>query len=161
MTPSSNVVDMAISVAIRSPCMKSKRGCVVFQDATVYGIGYNHPPDPMICDGSAACREHCNKLCVHAEAAAIADFLRLHRSDTGVCHPAKSYEILHIKVVACKAVPSGPPSCWQCSRQILDAKFGGVWLLHEAGWRRYTATEFHVLTLQHHGLPVIPEVHHG
>jgi hypothetical protein len=44
-------------------------------------------------------------------------------------------------------VPSGGPSCAQCSKLALAAGIVGVWLYHENGWRRYGAGEFHRLSL--------------
>jgi hypothetical protein len=61
--------------------------------------------------------------------------------------------MLHVKVVKGIATISGPPSCWQCSRLILEAGIAGMWLLHSEGLHRYTAEEFHRLTLEHCKLP--------
>lgn len=135
----------AVGTAMRSPCAKSKRGVVIFKGTYVLAAGYNHPPSPMRCDASPECYEACGKICVHAEVAA----LRCLSS----C--AENLEMLHVKVIDGVAVPSGPPSCWQCSREILDSgQFSRVWLLHERGLVAYTPLEFHEATLRHHGLPV-------
>jgi deoxycytidylate deaminase len=150
-TPLQAVIDTAIEAAKRSTCRKSQRGVVIFRPASSLLPKYrgcNHPPPPFTCDGSAACREHCNKLCVHAEVDALKEFRCYDRSGW--------WDLLHAKVVDGTIVPSGPPSCWQCSREIVDDdSITHVWLLHEDGWRRYSTVEFHKLTLQHHGLPVI------
>ena len=138
----------AIDQAEQSPCSKSKRGVTIWCATTgfIYGFGFNTPPPRFGCDGSYACRHHCNKLCTHAELNAIMD-----------CGTNGGYgnELLHVKVVDGHTATSGPPSCWQCSRQIVDAGIDGVWLLHDAGWKRYTAEEFHEATLRHCELPVI------
>lgn len=134
-----------------SPCAKSKRGVVVFHRREgIVATGFNHPPQPFRCDGSEECRTHCNKVCVHAETAALHDL----RRQLVPLRPS-TLEMLHVKVVEGVAVASGPPSCWQCSREILVARVSLVWLLHEEGLRSYTAEEFHTLTLQHCGLPGI------
>jgi deoxycytidylate deaminase len=144
-----NLLPQAAGVAVRSPCAKSQRGVLVFRsDGTIIGRGCNAQPEPFACDGSDACRASCNKLCEHAEAAAL--------RDAGRIHPQAVAHLLHVKVVRGVAVPSGPPSCWQCSRAILAAGISTVWLLHEEGVKGYTAQDFHRLTWEHErpGLPL-------
>jgi hypothetical protein len=58
-------------------------------------------------------------------------------------------------VVDGQPVASGDPSCSECSKLILEAGIGSVWLLRSVGWRAYGAVEFHELSLQHHNLPRI------
>lgn len=150
MTPEQALVH-AVTVALQSPCAKSKRGVVIFDASGALGFGFNGPPLPFRCDGSDACRAACGKVAVHAEDRAIRSAISLHFR-----HPAISpCDLLHVKVKDGHAVPSGPPNCWQCSRTILDAEIAGVWLLHEEGLRRYSAAEFHRLTLETCGLPVV------
>lgn len=153
ITPPQAAIDAAVEAGSWSPCAKSKRGAAIYrtigtfhdQAGRVVVTGHNAQPPGFECDGSAACRANCGKLCEHAEAAA----LRLLREP--VQHNA--LDMLHAKVVDGELVPSGPPSCWQCSRAILaDGRVGGVWLFHEDGWRRYGAAEFHRLTLATCGL---------
>lgn len=187
-------LELASLVAIGSGCDKSKRGVVVFHRdiPTALGVGHNHPPAPMRCDGSDLCRAECNKICVHAEQAAILDVCRADGIREGS-------QLLHIKVMPFPwpneppwfiwrngpiylPVPSGPPSCWQCSRFVLEAGIAKVWLAHAPatsppdvgntsseknrkarvawlanGLRCYTALEFHRLTLEHHQLPITTE----
>jgi deoxycytidylate deaminase len=157
-------VTSATIAAGQSPCQKSKRGVCVFEPR--FGIlasGYNTPPPGYACDGSQGCREHCAKLCNHAELEA----LRLARQSRMYMICMGSLELLHIKVrteskSGAQAVPSGPPSCWQCSRAILAEDIQAVWLLHEDQetlyLRGYTAHEFHAATLAHLGLPSIPDL---
>lgn len=141
-------LERAIRVARDGPCQKSRRGVVVWHGNTAF-FGWNHPPKPFVCDGSAECKAACGKVCVHAEAHAILATTK-GNPDPWFLDGA---EMLHVKVVDGKAVPSGEPSCWQCSRLILEAGISGMWLLHEEGLRRYTAEEFHQLTLEHCGFP--------
>jgi len=140
-------LEEAIKAAKRSPCSKSKRGVVLWCPEIYCSLtlGWNHPPEPMFCDGSEACRESCGKLCVHAEADALIN----------AQHNVDGYSMLHVKVADGEAVPSGPPSCWQCSRLLLGAKIKKVWLLHEEGLKLYTARDFHEQTLKNCGLPAI------
>ena len=63
-----------------------------------------------------------------------------------------SYEMLHVQVVEDRIVPSGPPSCPQCSKLILESGIAGMWLLHDDGWKRYDAREFHELTLRENSI---------
>lgn len=137
-----------VRAAQSGPCAKSKRAVfIVRPSGVVVGRGVNAQPGPFECDGSEGCRATCSKLCVHAEMAA----LRHAGRDAIGAH------LIHVKAVADKVVGevSGPPSCWQCSREILDAGISMVWLLHEGGWTPYDAAEFHRLTLEHERLPVI------
>ena len=140
------VLQRAIQVGSRSPCRKSQRGVVLWRPSEgVLGEGFNHLPGRFLCDGSKACRSGCSKLCVHAEMAALFDALKQG-------HSVKGAEMLHVKVVNGVPVSSGPPSCWQCSRHLLEARIEGMWLLHEDGLCRSRVEEFHRMTLQHCGL---------
>jgi deoxycytidylate deaminase len=148
MTPNT-ALKLATLAGASSPCAKSKRGVVIFHPCQPlhFHPGVNHPPAPFICDGSPACRAACRDVAVHAEAAAI-----LSARAAGVKF-AEGWELLHVKVVDGKAVPSGSPSCIRCSALILEAGVRRVWLLHENGLRSYDPVEFHRLSLEHHGLP--------
>jgi len=154
----------ATLVGAQSPCAKSKRGVVVFlrdrtkfEDPGEYSVGTNEPPWPMACDGSEACRANCNKLCVHAEASALLNLIGQEPARPPAPTRLDEFEMLHVKVVGGVAVPSGPPSCPYCSRLILKMGLKAMWLLHEDGLRSYTAEEFHRLTLEHCGLPIIEQ----
>lgn len=141
----------AVKVGAASPCAKSRRGVVLFHRREgVVAVGFNHPPHPFACDGSDACRASCNLLCVHAETAALHDLRRSLAPIRG-----RDLEMLHVKVVDGEAVSSGPPSCPQCSREILEAGLAKMWLLREDGLQAYDPVEFHELTLRHCEMPVI------
>lgn len=145
-----------------SPCAKSKRGVIIFRrDTGLITSGFNTPPTGFDCDGSDACRRDCGKVCVHAEVAAI---LRAGRDQENI----EGAEMLHVKVVGGVAVPSGPPSCWQCSRAILFAGLSWMWLYEENPLvgqapilRRYGASEFHEATLRNCHLHVGAECSSG
>lgn len=120
------MIERAREEALRSPCAKSNRGVVIFQPRSLigprlHGAGFNGPPEPFTCDGSDACRRDCNKVAVHAERRALDEDLMIELTDL-------SLELVHVKVVNGAVVPGGPPSCWQCSRDIVEAKLAGVWL---------------------------------
>lgn len=160
--------------AARSPCAKSKRGVVLFDPATgaYRGSGWNGPPLDAACPGREVCGDRCNKLCVHAEIRALRE--RALYAANG--HPSSNLHLLHVKLGADGHVtPGGPPSCWQCSREILDVGFvAGVWLYERTGWvtvtstpsgpvtsfaepmrghwSYYTASDFHRITLINAGL---------
>jgi deoxycytidylate deaminase len=145
-----DALDAAVVAARQSPCAKSQRGVVVFtRSHGVLGSGWNSPPAPFRCDGSPACRAACNKLAVHAEMAALHAIRRDGARSRG------DLEMLHVKVTDGVPVPSGGPSCWQCSREVLASGVRWFWLLHEDGLRRYAAEDFHAITLRTAGLPVI------
>ncbi len=142
-----SMLDHAVGIGQRSPCEKSKRGVVIFGPGAVVATGWNHPPQGFSCDGSAQCRTHCASRCVHAEQHAL---LKLGREPHWSYH--HPLQLLHVKVVDGNAVPSGMPSCSQCSKLIADDdRIGVVWLLHGAacGLTPYTPWEFHKLTLEH------------
>lgn len=147
-----DALQLAVSVAQQSPCAKSKRGVVIWKPGEKpIAYGFNHPPFPMVCDGSDTCRKECGKICVHAEQDALLN-----------CRQRSPYgcEMLHVEVLAedGKPVSSGPPSCWQCSKLILQAGIKGVWLLHDI-LERYTTLDFHRLTLVYNGLPATEGQH--
>lgn len=122
-----------------SGCLRSRRGAVVWQPGSpICWTGANQPA-LGVCDGTDECKATCGRTCVHAEQAAL---LKNPQGNAGS-------EMLHVKVDAKgDMVPSGGPSCDQCSKLILHAGVAGMWLLHKDGWRRYTAQEFHELTLE-------------
>lgn len=175
ISPPDRVIRVATETASISPCSKSKRGAVIFFDDSgivdIVGAAFNSPPDGIACLGTAACRDACSKRCVHAEARAVRNAMRPAPSNIAkatrviilpvVEVPFSVMELVHIKVEGGRAVAGGPPSCWQCSREILDAGIGFVWLweidqLGEQGdttnWHRYTAAEFHAETMMNCGL---------
>lgn len=136
LTPMTRALEQAIHMANMSPC-QSKRGAVVFNDEGLISSGYNDQVPPRKCDGSNLCKSTCRISAVHAEQFAL--------MFAGV--DAKGADILHVKTVDGKLVPSGPPSCVECSKLIVGACIKNVWLFHEDGWKRYTAEEFHFKSL--------------
>lgn len=94
---------------------------------------------------------------IHAESRALG-VARM----TAYCdkHLLSNTHMLHVKIVDGDVVPGGGPSCWQCSREVLDTDLGGVWLYEHdnrvAGapglWRFYRAREFHLATLRACGI---------
>jgi deoxycytidylate deaminase len=140
----------AVEAAGWSGCQKSQRGVVIWQrKGGVLSVGYNSPVMGK-CDGSAACRRDCAKLCVHAEQHALQEAAKYGKGVRGA-------EMLHVKVVNGQAVVSGPPSCWQCSRSICQSNLAAMWLLHEGAdgdpqLVRYDTMEFHRLTLEQCGI---------
>lgn len=116
------IVGRAVIEATNSNCAKSKRGAVIFNPASniVIASAHNEPPYPFLCGGKARCGVNCNKVAVHAEERAIliAQLART-RSD--------SYDLVHVKAVEGRLAPSGPPSCWQCSRMVAEIGLH-VWL---------------------------------
>ena len=138
--PPEQVVRAAIEAATVSPCGKSHRGAIVWRPGLAHRAHparHNAPPAPFVCDNSAECRSMCRHLCVHAEASALLE----------VPNP-RGAEMLHVKVIDGALVPSGGPSCTQCSGLILQAGIAGMWLYHADGWRRYDVPSFHALSLQ-------------
>lgn len=185
--PPEYVIELAREAAMKSPCAKSKRGAVIFSPeeadrlatntnevfAQQYGtfteahrraaeirtvarsVGYNGQPPPFKCAGTKLCGEDCAKLCLHAEQRAILD-MRGEDCD--------QLELVHVKVVDGQVVPSGGPSCWQCSRIIVEVGLAGVWLYEgprgprgprgvaHTCWRFYDAAYFHKVTLASNGI---------
>lgn len=133
----------AVSSAKNSNC-KSKRGVVIFH--RTWGIiseGWNAPPKPFICDGSDDCRANCAKTAVHAEQAALMEYLRYPNEE----YPISECEMLHVKIIDGKAVVSEKPSCWQCSKLILASGLKSMWLYQAEGFVEYTPEDFHKQTL--------------
>jgi hypothetical protein len=75
-------------------------------------------------------------------------------------------ELVHVKTVEGRVVPSGEPSCWQCSKTIVDVGLEAVWLYENRDgtptptWNRYTADAFHDATLKHEKLHPYDVVRH-
>jgi deoxycytidylate deaminase len=177
--PHPTSIATAEAAAQKSPCAKSKRGVVVYSQPSsglpfIHGVGFNGPPAPFSCTATNRCREICGKICVHAEMRAI-------RTIRGLDDLYGDLHLLHVKLGPDgHVVPGSGPSCWQCSREILDAGFiAGVWLCEarpldaveawdrwygggepqlpgEPSWRYYTAEEFHRQTLRSCGIEASP-----
>lgn len=107
---------------------------------TFLSAGWNAPPEPFHCTG--ACIERCRDYTVHAEQRALLH----HEKRPGI-------DMLHVQLADGKLVASGPPSCSQCSKLMLEQGIEGMWLLHPYGWHRYPLVEFHELTLEECEIP--------
>ena len=141
--PPAQAIEEARRAGAASPCCKSQRGVVVFAKNKVVSSGTNHPPTGWSCLNNEECRESCSKICIHAEIDALKKY-----SGT------KPVEVLHLKVENGIGVPSGPPSCVLCSKEMAeDDRVEGIWLWHDTGWKRYGREEFHQLTLENCNLP--------
>lgn len=151
MKPPDEIIELAVKTARLSPCAKSKRGVVIYSppedpsdphDVTAIANGFNGQPKPFTCDASERCRETCAKRCAHAEERAIrqacivealgtfdANRDRSIRDLTLVLGNLREYEAVHVKVDAVGNLTwGGGPSCWQCSRTVLDVNLGAFWL---------------------------------
>lgn len=139
----------AVEQARLSPCIKSKRGVIIWDDVNIHGLGFNSPPDGFICQKNALCRQNCSKYCIHAEQAAILNSRGVEETE-GVFG---TVNMLHVKILNNEAVSSGGPSCIDCSKLILGSKFIEImWLLENRGdgdkLYSYTAKEFHTITME-------------
>lgn len=133
MTPPADIIAAAVRAARQSPCVKSQRGVVVYARSSGIDIaaGWNGPPGVGArCAGDDNCREACGKICVHAEMRALRTAHdMLHRPEFDVRHMAE-LDAVHVKIggPGRELVDGGGPSCWQCSREVLDVGLGGFWL---------------------------------
>jgi deoxycytidylate deaminase len=131
----------AVEAAKHSKC-KSQRGVVIWhRPSGSRTIGWNAPPLPFVCDGSDACKAQCSKTAVHAEQAALLSALHFPI-------PMNQCEMLHVKIVNGLAVTSEKPSCWACSKLILQSGLKSMWLYQKEGLVEYSALEFHEQTLK-------------
>lgn len=152
--PPQSIIDAAVRTASLGPCAKSKRGVVIYRMETnpvIHGDAHNSPPWPFECSSTDACKKDCGRICVHAEQRAILQWY----SDDYVTRPIGrhvDYDLVHVKVVDGKLVPSKGPSCEQCSKLIVETGITSVWLYNGGAWDRYNASTFHQLTLRHLGL---------
>lgn len=176
MTPPQTMIDAALSAARSGPCAKSKRGVAIYhppgnanERPLLFASNWNAPPYPLTCAGNDVCRENCSAICVHAEAAAITAALE----ECGRGRTLVRCELVHVKVSADGRLVGGKgPSCWQCSKLVLQVGLAGVWLYEapeisvalanvpEAGedcppakWVFYSALDFHMTTLEACELP--------
>jgi hypothetical protein len=178
--PPQFAIDAAIAVGWASPCAKSKRGVVLYNDedtdrwaagsaevydlnALIAGVGFNGPPPGFKCLGADKCGEDCARLCLHAEDRAI--------RTAGIADDVQDLVLVHVKVVDGELVPGKRPCCEACSKVIVEVGLKGVWLYEEVGamamggggvaprsvafgeWRFYDAVSFHLTTLDNLGLP--------
>lgn len=179
--PPQFAIDAAVAAARQSPCAKSQRGVVLYNDedverwatgmmsvydlnAMIDGVGFNGPPPGFKCLGADKCGDACARLCLHAEDRAI--------RAAGVLDDVVDLVLVHVKVVDGELVAGKRPCCEACSKVIAEVGIKGVWL-YEAGvvtetvhadgqitksapadaWRYYGAVMFHLATLDNLGLP--------
>ncbi|MHB8147168.1 MAG: cytidine/deoxycytidylate deaminase family protein [Vulcanimicrobiaceae bacterium] len=130
----------AVHASRKSPC-RSKRGASAWMPFTteVLASGYNAKPEAFACTSDAHCKATCAKFAIHAEQSAL----------LALGPYARGADMLHVKTVEGHLAVSGPPSCVECSKLILQAGISGMWLYHVAGWTRYDAEEFHRLSVAH------------
>lgn len=145
--PPEKAVDWAIDLAYDSPCQKSKRGAVLFKGDVPVDGAFNGPPTGYECLGNQDCQDTCGKRCMHAEERLLV------RSDYR--WDFSEHDMLHVKIVDDQLVPSGDPSCWQCSRTMVDVGLAGMWLYHKDGWKRYEVRDFHDCTMFVCGIPMV------
>lgn len=152
--PPAAIISTAVGSARMSPCAKTKRGAVAYLDyhmdgtiTTIIGTGFNGPPDPIECLANDDCRRDCGKRCGHAEERALREASRSPRQRASIV-------LLHVKIEHGELVAGAGPGCWQCSREMLDAKtVHGIWLFQTGesrgaagkpdSWRYWEAEEFH------------------
>jgi deoxycytidylate deaminase len=136
-------IDAAITAAQGSQCL-SKRGAAIWGvrgGNYLISTGRNYKPVfALNCTRDAKCKANCRAEAVHAEQDAIIS--ALHQRDQ-----VAGADMLHVKVVDGLVVPSGEPSCVQCSKLIVAAGIIKMWLFHIDGWKSYSASEFHCLSV--------------
>jgi hypothetical protein len=141
LVPPWYAIESAREASLKSPCA-SKRGVSIWAptdsaiSCSLISIGWNDRPG---CTAEALCKADCAKWATHAEVRAVL---------AAKVYPQGGLELLHVKTIDEKIVPSGGPSCTLCSHVILSANIAGVWLFHTYGWHRYDAREFHKLSLE-------------
>jgi deoxycytidylate deaminase len=135
-SPPEDIIRLAMLESSWSPC-RSKRGVVIFSDGRVIAQGHNHKPRGFECDGSATCKATCGVEALHAEQVAL----------LAAGSQAHASEMVHVKTVNGRLVPSSGPSCVQCSKLMRAAGIAWMWLYHEDGWRGYAMDEFHRLSV--------------
>lgn len=152
--PPPEIVELAILTAQHSPC-QSKRGVVLWTHTFIVNA-HNDLPPGYTCTRDATCKKNCGRCAIHAEQMCL--LIAGYR--------AFGAQLLHVKVIHGKLVPSGPisttgdeaPSCLECSKLMLGANVAGIWLYYrisntdcdeqQGRWRWYRARDFHQLTLQ-------------
>lgn len=147
-SPPAYVIEAAVQAARLSTCGSTHRGAVAYVPAEDFidAVGWNRPPVGGECQHTAACREDCGQVAVHAEAMVLQQCRLTLR--------VPIFEIVHVRADEGELQTSGPPSCWQCARLMLDdGRVIAVWLYHAVtGWRRYTIIEFYDATMATRGL---------
>jgi len=169
MQPHPRAIEIAVRQAMESPCQKSKRGVVIYASPGAeypffnFGFGHNGPPTMINCDGSEACLADCGRRCVHAEMRAHRDAMA-SKFDISVARGmGLKIHLVHVKAVGGVLVGGGGPSCFTCSREIVDSQLVDlVWLYESAftsdadaprsRWVCYSAADFHHKTLQNNGI---------
>jgi dCMP deaminase len=138
-------LDLAVEVALRSSCYRSRCGSVIVKDGELIGEGFNSPP------GNETL-EYCFKdelsddfrsdrtCCVHAEQRAVIDALRNGNDLEG----SRLY-FIRIDDNGEK-LKAGKPYCTVCSKMALDVGVSEFVLLHEEGICVYDTEEYNEIS---------------
>lgn len=169
LRPPQFAIDAAVAEARKSPCAKSQRGVVLYNDedtdrwaagslevydmrAMIAGAGFNGPPRGFSCMGAERCGDACARLCLHAEDRAI--------RASGLLDDVVDLVLVHVKVVNGELVAGKRPCCEACSKVIVETGVKGVWLFEACSnpddddrWVYYDAVGFHLTTLDNLELP--------
>lgn len=144
---------LAAQEAVKSTCIKSKRGAIIVKDDKIVGKGYNKVTeghDNVTLEGlcNPCIREDIHdksrvELCyaVHAEQMAIIDA----GNNKNPLFGARMY---HIKVKNGEMQPSGKPSCTTCSKMVDESGIIEFVLWHEEGYAVYDSKEFNKLSFE-------------
>ncbi len=139
MYPPEFAIQRAVKAAVRSVC-RSQRGAAIWEGSKFISAGFNRQLPPLTCDHSDACKATCRLTALHAEMDALLRGRYVEGAD-----------MLHVKVLDQCLVPSGGPSCVQCSKLILASGIRYMWLFQSGGWHRYTAADFHHMSVRASG----------
>lgn len=146
----------AYSEALKSTCIKSQRGVIIFNRREgILSRGYNGPPNGFLCN-EAFCVNMCSQRAVHAEQMAL---LRYNPQAT-LPESKNPFEVeadlLHVRMKNGRVEDlDASPTCLECSKLIVLSGIKRVWLYLGYGRLKvWDAADFHAETLHHHGLMV-------
>jgi dCMP deaminase len=138
---------IAAKEALKSPCIKSKRGAVIVKDNRIIAMACNEPLIPELCD--PCIREDIKdnsrvELCsaIHAEQLAILNACNNGESLSG----SRMY---HIKVKNGEMQASDDLSCTVCSRIIYKSGISEFVLMHSDGFCIYEPDEYNRLSFDY------------
>lgn len=137
---------IAIEVAKKATCTRSKCGCVIVKNGKVIGTGFNSPPknDNLRC--TIKKETYHQKVtdktcCMHAETRAIIDALKHNPQNVN----GSSLFFIRLNQNN-KKMFAGKPYCTICSKLALDTGIKYFVLWHKEGITEYKTSEYNDLS---------------
>jgi len=131
-------LDVAKSVAQRSPCARRKVGAIIVKNDTIVGTGYNGSARGVYnCGTDIPCLKN---LANEPHLTSYSYCSGVHAEDNAIS--AAGWERCDGATMFLYVQGDGAtPPCFQCRRKILNSQLLGVWVIGDTGEKKYISNE--------------------